>query len=249
MAKNTTTTTFVLEDSIATASRAIPGSTELNATSNTMAQSLLKEVIAKPELHEQANKVIDFGDFGDTIELIKQVYTPEELKLEALKDCSDAELSRLRESRRSDRSKAKKQGLKQTASCLRYFAASIAELMILDAMGKEYAGHPGSSTELDVEALAGNQDALNRKIRSLQSKVSVLKRQGQFAPADWEGFKTIEETQKQIAELQAHRISAKTTSSSTAKVPTMSAIKAGVENMSAEERQALLEMIAQMQGA
>ena len=72
------------------------------------------------------------------------------------------------ESRRSDRSKAKKAGLTTLDTIRRYISAWIAELVIRAASGKAYKA---PSTGFSVEAMDGaDRDAITRKIKSLQSK-------------------------------------------------------------------------------
>lgn len=242
------TLAFTFENTQTTATgRSIPGAQALNAAANRLASELVKSILSKPELNELANKVVAEGEFADAIELTQRIYSDEDIKVEELSYCTDEELSRLRESRRSDRCKTRKNGIGTAQQFIKFMSASIAEMSILQAMGKTYAGPSGTSgIELNIDNLAADQELLGRKIRSLQSKVSVLKRQGQFAPEDWIGWQQIENTKAQIAELQAHRVGATTRTTGTIKTPSMTDIKNALAGMSEEEKQAL---IAQLQKA
>ena len=230
---------FILEDSnFTTSRRGIPGATELSMKSNEMAQELLKKVSAESSLVPLADKVCDLGEYSDLIELINQAYTPDELKLEVLSSCNDDELGRLLESRRSDRSKAKHAGLRRMSPLLRYLSAGIAEIMIRTAMGKAYGGSVSSGgITSDPKELKANQDLLNRKIRSLQSKCSVLKRQGEFAPETWVGWEELEKTKAQLDELISLRVSA---SGQTTRPVNKEQVKSGLKAMSPEELKALI---------
>ena len=226
-----------------TAGRNIPGAIELNTKAQAMARDLLKAVTKEPELIPLATQM-QRGEYLDAVALIEKVFTPEELTLEALNKCSEDELARLLESRRSDRSKSKKKGLGYAAPLLAYIAAVIAEMLVRKASGREYAA-PNATGSLDLEALKNDQVALNKKIRSLQSKQSNLKRQGAFAPDTWEGWKQLEEVKAQIAELTALRTNT-TTRTVTAKVPSQADIAQAIANMSEEDK---LALIAQLQAA
>lgn len=253
--KTTTSTTSTTETTVAslfqaaaasTASRAIPCSTELQTFSQTAGNSIFMQLSESTdaELMQNVAGLLASGDYSDACKLVNQFYTDKQIAdgTAFLKDCNTTELDRLLESRRSDRSKARKAGL---ATCFpRFLADVIAEMAIRLASGKAYAvsstGHA-----IDVEALATDQVALNKKIRSLQSRISVLRSKGQYAPADWEGFRQIDELKQTVNELMAHRVS--TNNRTTKAVVDKRVVADAIGNMSADELAELQAKIAEMQ--
>lgn len=106
------------------------------------------------------------------------------------------------ESQRSNRSKAKKAGLRASlANTVAYIAAMYAELIIRSVTGKAYAGS-SQTIELDVEALKSDPEALRRKINSLASKRSRLTK---LAPYDETARAELEKTEQLLAELRSYR--------------------------------------------
>jgi hypothetical protein len=85
-----------------------------------------------------------------------------------------------------------------------------AELLIRSYWNKPYTGQAGSA-EIDIDALKDDQDALSRKVKSLQSKKSRL---GKIAQYDANARKELEEVNAEIDRLNALRptvrVSAKT---------------------------------------
>ena len=151
------------------------------------------------------------------------------------------------ESRRSDRSKTKKKGLRtNVVVMLTYFAAVIAEMAIRAASGKEYVAQ--SANTIDVEALALDQEALNKKIRSLQSKQSNLRRALKYIPDDTDAPERdeLKRVQAQIEELQSRRTSTVKTVST--KVPSAEVLKKAIASMSEEEKLALIAQLQAVNG-
>lgn len=225
----------------ASTSVGIPMAAELNAYASNLAKEVLLGIAQRQDKTEtaMANQLRD-GVFEDVIKLTNAVVDPAKLRLAGLEELDDAELKRLLESRRSDRSKAKKLGLDSSAQVLfRYYAAGIAEIIVRDALKLEYKPSNGTLS-LNVEELANDQEALNKKIRSLQSKVSNLRREGKFAPEDWQGWNQLKEVQAQIAELQAHRVSTTTRSVRTIAEPTLEQVRESLRSMDAETLKQLL---------
>lgn len=173
------------------------------------AVELIKTVgSTRMDLTDQANAMMDSGDAGALIQLIEAVYPHEvwtEDAAEVLEGCPDEELSKMLESQRSNRSKAKKAGLRtKLVNTVAYISAMYAELLIRERTGKAYVstGRGSSGEELDLEKLAADPDALKRKINSLASKKSRLSK---VAPYDEEASKALEQTEKDLAELRALR--------------------------------------------
>ena len=77
----------------------------LISLSNQKATELMLQVGSKPELHDLANRVLDVGQTEDVIQLILEVFGQEDISSESLflKEADEDQLSRLLESRRSDR--------------------------------------------------------------------------------------------------------------------------------------------------
>ena len=212
MNNNTTTNPFVFteENNKSAESRKLDYTPALIALSNTRAQDLMVTVSKEPELFDLANKALDEGIPSDLIELIQAVYNEEQIKTDSklLDGCDENQLSRLLESRRSDRSKAKKKNPRSNVQvCKTYISSMYAELLIREYWQKPYTGSTGS-TEIDYEGLERDQDALSRKVKSLQSKKSRL---GKIAQYDPEAYEELQEVIAEIDRLNALRPSVRAT--------------------------------------
>lgn len=234
--------------------RGINGAIELNNYAQSEARRLIDAAMDKVKeeaaeglttTKDMIDEALDSGTYSSACNLIETVIgTPH---CGALAECTDDELSRLLESRRSDRSKTKKKGLRtNVAVMLTYFAAVIAEMAIRAASGKEYVAQ--SAATIDVEALALDQEALNKKIRSLQSKQSNLRRALKYIPADTDAPERdeLKRVQAQIEELQSRRTS--TVKTVATKVPSAEVLKKAIASMSEEEKQALMEQLQAVNG-
>lgn len=163
--KEATGFTFTDASVQAVTGRAIPGSQELISTCNTLALDAIKLASTDPEIGKLA-AAVQSGDHEALVAFVdKAVEVPDKSMLDG---ATEDELSRLLESRRSDRSKAKKAGLTTLDTIRRYISAWIAELVIRAATGKAYKA---PSTGFSVEDMDGaDRDTITRKIKSLQSK-------------------------------------------------------------------------------
>lgn len=235
--------------------RGINGAIELNNYAQSEARRLIDAAMDKVKeeaaeglttTKDMIDEALDSGTYASACNLIEAIIgTPQ---CGALAECTDDELSRLLESRRSDRSKTKKKGLRtNVAVMLTYFAAVIAEMAIRAASGKEYVAQSAAAT-IDVEALALDQEALNKKIRSLQSKQSNLRRALKYIPADTDAPERdeLKRVQAQIEELQSRRTSTVKTVST--KVPSAEVLKKAIASMSEEEKKALMEQLQAVNG-
>lgn len=143
----------------------------LNSLSRTRAQEAMRIASTNPELFELANAVIDNGNPAQLFDFLEQtvgnnVY--EDVKV--LAGATDDELSRLLESRRSDRSKSKaKNPRSSVAVCMNYLGAGYAEMLVRKAWNKPYNETSGGM-EVDI----ADAEALKNKVKSLQSKKSRL---------------------------------------------------------------------------
>lgn len=188
----------------------------LLSTSNARAVELRRTVSEKPELYAQANKMMD-GQVQDLIDLIETVFGSDKIQADAqvLAGAAEDQLSRLLESRRSDRSKAKSKGIStNNAACMTYISAMYAELMVRSAWNKPYQGSTGSS-QTDLEALKDDREAITRKIKSLQSKKSRLSKVAKF---DAEAQAELDAVEADILKLNQFRgttVTAKTVVKST----------------------------------
>lgn len=206
MAKTTTQNPFETLSAAVTneQSRKLDYTPVLISTAEARAHELMLATAKKPELHKLANSALD-GAAPELINLISAVFDAETIKSDAacLEGADEDQLGRLLESRRSDRSKTKAKGPRSDIrTAQRYIATMYAELMIRDYWQKPYAA-PVSQV-IDEDALKADQDALNRKIRSLQSKQSRLKR---LAAHDAGAQAEFEEVQADIERLKELRIS------------------------------------------
>lgn len=177
---------------------------ELISKSSARALALIKFVGSNPELHELANVVLDEGDADKTIELIDSVFDEETIKADAqfMTDATVKELERLLESRRSDRSKAKAKGPRKSLQHAQAFiSAMYAELLVREILGKPYE----ATGSINIDELGADQDALNRKIRSLQSKQTRL---GKIAKYDTEAAAELADVQDEIERLKSLRVGA-----------------------------------------
>ena len=181
--KDTKTTTnsnpfdFAAETNKTSESRKLDLTPVLIGTSNQRASELMMKVSKDPSLHALANKALDSGEPSDLINLITTVLGEEQVKADSklLEGADDYQFSHLLESRRSDRSKSKTKGPKTSVGvCKTYISSMYAELVIREAWNKPYTGQT-NATIIDMDALANDQDAVTRKIKSLQSKKSRLK--------------------------------------------------------------------------
>lgn len=242
--------------------RGIHGAAELNAYAATLARKTIETamtrikagqaegadaqtVIEAKDIKSRMDEVLDIGEYSSTVSLIEMLNN-EPIKCDALAACTEDELARLLESRRSDRSKTKKKGLRTSAVImLQFFAATIAEIAIRNQSGKAYVASNGSS--FNANELALDQDALNKKIRSLQSKQSNLRRALKYIPDGVEApeREQLKQVQAQIAELQSKRTGASTRTVTTT-VPSKADLSAAIASMTEEEK---LALIAQLQSA
>jgi len=168
-------------------------------TASSKAHNLMTEGCSTDELKALANKMLE-GNPSDLVSLIQAVYGDEQIKADAevLHGCDEDQLKRMLESRRSDRSVAKRKGLRTSAvNCRAYISAMYAELMIREKLGMSYSG---TTTASDLDE--ADTDAVERKIRSLQSKQSRLRK---LAAYDADAKAELTGVQDEISRLQGLR--------------------------------------------
>jgi hypothetical protein len=225
---------FEAEPSTESKSRQLELTPELVAKANTRAQELMLSVTKQPELHELANRMVDEGNVNDLLELISIIYPSETIKSDAqfMVGADSKELDRMLESRRSDRSKSKKAGLRQSANNTKtYIASMYAELMIRDVTGKPYTGST-SSLSLDVDDLKEDRDKLDRKIKSLQSKKSRLTKIAQY---DAEAAKELEQVVADIDRLNQFRGVSKTSAKVIVKDAGLDNVRAALTDLQSDD--------------
>lgn len=216
---------FSAEQSATSESRKLDLTPILIGTSNTRATELMQSVSKKPELHVLANKAIDNGQPQDLIDLIKAVYDDETIQTDSkiLEGADEDQLSRLLESRRSDRSKAKAKGPRSNITvCRTYISAMYAEMLIREYWQKPYAGT--NANDVNPEDL----DAVISRIRSLQSKKSRLKKLAEY---DQQARADLTEVEAEIERLNELRPTTRTVT------------KTVVKDLSSEQLRQLLKAI------
>jgi hypothetical protein len=240
--KEATGFTFTGTSAQAVTGRTIPGSQELISTCNTLALDAIKLASTDPEIGALA-AAVQSGDHEALVAFVdRAVEVPDKSMLDG---ATEDELSRLLESRRSDRSKAKKAGLTTLDTIRRYISAWIAELVIRAASGKAYKA---PSTGFSVEAMDGaDRDAITRKIKSLQSKKCRLNQAfktivaaGIDSPEIKQQLDEVEAEIKRLNAMRGTTVRVKTTDA----VPSTEQLRAALAGMSADELKALLEEAA-----
>lgn len=220
MKNNTTTKNMTIEatanpfeslsaTSTVATSRKLAYTDVLNTTANQRAAEAIMAASKDPELFPLANAMMDSGDPADLLTLFEKVGAMEHVEQDAaaLAGCDEETLKRMLESRRSDRSKNKKKGVRSSiAVCRAYVAAFYAELVVRQAMGRPYTGAVGkASVMVDTDDV----DAVNRKIKSLQSKKCRLSKLAQAGDAAAQ--KDLDEVVAEIDRLRGYRPSVTTT--------------------------------------
>lgn len=231
---------FVLGEATATVAtgRTIPGASELIAQCNAIALEAIKKATASPEVGQLA-AAMQTGGMPELQAFVDG--TCEIPSTEVISECSDEELSRMLESRRSDRSKAKKAGLTSIDNIRRYLSAWIAELVIREATGKAYKA-PGTTELGSFEST--DYDTITRKIKSLQSKkcrLSAVLKYGPNATVEAE----VQEIQTEIDRLNAMRGSKpRVKSTDNIKAMDLDSLRAAIGAMSDEEKAAIIAQLA-----
>lgn len=243
MAKTVKTTMenpFVLgaEVSTHTNSRTIHGAAELIAQCNALALDAIKKASTDAEIGTLAAAM----QTGGVAEL--QAFVEATVKVpttDVIKDCSEEELNRMLESRRSDRSKSKKAGLTTIDNIRRYVSAWIAELVIREASGKAYKA-PGTSELGSFEST--DYEEITRKIKSLQSKKCRLSAVLKYGPNETVEAE-VKAVQAEIDRLNAMRgTKARVKSTDAVKSMSLDDLRASVAAMSDEEKAQLVAMLA-----
>lgn len=178
--------------------RQIDYTPELISLSNRRASNLILVASKRSDLFNLVNTVLDNGQADDCIRLINMVYEQNDIVEDAqfLKGADQTTLARLLASRQSDRSKAKKAGLRSSMDHCRTFISSMySEMLIRSASGKKY--NAASLINVNTDDL----DAVTRKIASLRSKKSRLNKLAQY---DQEARAELNSVTAEIERLQAH---------------------------------------------
>lgn len=241
---------FESTDSTTSQARRLELTPALIERSASRASEVIRTASANPELHNLANAMLQ-GNPQDLINLIKAVHNDETIKADAqiLAEADEDQLDRLLESRRSDRSKAKAKDIsKNMVACRTYIGSMYAELMIRDITGKQYTG-ASTGTEYDVDELASDKAALDRKIKSLQTKMCRLKKTAPYVPADQ---KALEDVEAEIARLNQLRPNARVTAKTIVAAHNIDELRTVLSSMDAtgmsEDEAAKLEQLMKMLG-
>lgn len=249
--KTENTTTFTFAEDVSTMSstntRRLDYTPVLQEKARSMALEYIKTVSEKAgedaDLAVRTNTMLDSGDAGLLFAELTSFFGEEALHeaAQVLLGCSEDDLPKMLESQRSNRSKAKKTGVRaKMTTCVAYLTAGIGEMLIRDAMGKPYAG-TGRPETLDHAALAGDPEALRRRINSLASKKSRLTKLAAF---DEKAKVELTETETELAELRALRPEkTKTVVSKSAQLAT---IREALKSLTDEELAALPEAMREL---
>lgn len=144
---------------------------QLNTISNQRATEALRAATENPDLFKMANDVFDSGDANQLFDFLNRT-VGHNLEADALflDGATDKEFDSMLESRRSDRSKTKAKGPRNSMDlAVKYLATGYAEQLVRLAWNKPY-----DATSAGAELDTTDVDALNKKIKSLQSKKSRL---------------------------------------------------------------------------
>lgn len=212
----------------------------LQSISRERAVALVGTKNMTPEQAAQANKMLD-GQPQDLIELIGMFYDAETIKADAavLDGASDDVLGRMLESQRSNRSKAKKTGLRTNITAVvTYVTSMYAEMLIRSVTGKAYAGATQAITE-DLSVLKADPAARDRKIASLASKKSRLSKLAQYDEA---AANELVEVETMLAELRSY----KAKSTTVVRSATTKELKQAVAKLSADELESLPENVREL---
>ena len=216
---------------------------ELIGLSRSRAANLMLTVSKDPELQALGARMLQ-GDPADLLELIGKVYDDEAIKADSilLDGATEEHLSSLLESRRSERSKTKKT-MTTAKDIKKYIAAMYAELMI-----REYWQKPYSSTSGGIVVDVNDLDTVNRKIASLRSKKSRLKKLAAYEPAAAEELETIE---SELDELTALRPTTKTVTKTIIKDASVEQVRDALKlidssKLSEEEQAKLQDLMAKL---
>ena len=241
---------FEQSTTASTESRRLDYTPALIDLSNRRATDLMMNLGKQPELFDLANKAIDGGNPSDLIDLLKAVYNDETIHADAqvLDGCDENQLSRLLESRRSDRSKSKKKNPRSSAVvCRTYIASMYAELLIREYWNKPYTGSSSAET-FDLDSIKDDVDAIGRKVRSLQSKKSRLSK---IAVYDSNAKNELQKVEAEIARLNSLRPNTRTKTTTIIKDESVDQLRAVLsainpETLSEQEREAYAKLIAKI---
>lgn len=248
MTKNKTTETTNLFDLSAetnnTENQSQDFGPELIGLSRSRAANLMMAVAKDSSLQELGTKMLQ-GNPADLIELIGKVYDDEAIKADSmmLDGATEEHLSSLLESRRSERSKTKR-NLTTAKDVKKYVAAMYAELLIREYWQKPYSSTSSGGIVVDVN----DMDTVNRKIASLRSKKSRLKKLAAYEPAAAEELEAIE---SELDELTALRPTTKTVTKTVIKDASVDQIRNALKlvdasKLSEEEQAKLQDLMAKL---
>lgn len=215
----------------------------VNTTAHERARDVVKAAGTSADLALMANHMMESGDVADLMNLFNASGIMDKVHSDAaaLEGCGEKTLKSMLESRRSDRSKCKKKGISSSAAvCMTYMADFYAELMIRDAMGKPYTGRTGAN---EIQVNPDDLDAVNRKIKSLQSKkcrIAKLAKAGDAAAQ-----KELDDVVAEIERLQGYRPA--TTTTTVVKSVKVDDLRAALKSLSIDEMPAeLRELMAKI---
>ena len=166
----------------------------------------LTKACTKPELAARANAMLATGSVDILLDLIHEVFTDETIAGDAafMAEATSDELSKMLESQRSNRSKAKRAGLNAMPNVLGFISAMYAELMIRSISGKSYNAS-GNKLSNDRAELAADPELLTKKINSLASKKSRLSKLAVYDESAKTELEAVEAELKELRGLRPER--------------------------------------------
>lgn len=192
--------TNVLAD--AANARTLEGSTQLVATANAKANSMMATMVADLDTYSERLKASQ-TNAGELDSLVDALAAIEEADVAFLRTLSSDGIVGMLKSQQSKRSRCKGK-LMDEENYKNMLSAAIAEAMLRMVLGKEKAGgRLGASVVFSEEKLAylaKHQEDLRRELRNVQSKKSIAKSKAGFDPssAKWQELLVAEAQLKDI---------------------------------------------------
>ena len=215
----------------------------LKAQSEARTTELIHAVAKDQAKLDLFKECIETGKAVKMIDLIKSVFDEETIHTDSLilSGATEKEFDSLLESRRSERSKARANKIVSMDQAHKFFSAMYAEILVREAWNKPYEA---AGTELDQSDL----DAVNRKIKSLQSKKSRLNK---LASYDAQAKKELMEVEAEIERLGSLRPNSNVSSKTTIKSADVDTVRAALKQLdmsalSEDEQAKVLALMAKL---
>jgi hypothetical protein len=194
------------ENNEATANaRSLAGTAQLTAVANELVASTIKTIDGDFENYKDAFAASK-SDHSAMDALLAQIINFDDVDVEFIKELDEATVDGMLKSQQSKRSRAKSKAMTMD-NYKSMMTGAIAENLIRKATGKAKSagGARRMSGSVDftaeqLEALQADQEQLNKEIRNVQSKKSIMKSKADFSEEDerWQKLLVAEEQLKSI---------------------------------------------------